>query len=112
MRHRLLLMTVGMLFSVLAAQGARVTFFATDLPEGVGEMKAYNGRAQIQSGAVVSMGARITFVAEEAQGYVVDWFVDGERLATAGENTLTKVVTKNITVEARYHVPYKVIFAL
>ncbi len=111
MRHRLLLMTVGMLFSVLAAQGARVTFFATDLPEGVGEMKAYNGRAQIQSGAVVSMGARITFVAEEAQGYVVDWFVDGERLATAGENTLTKVVTKNITVEARYHVPYKVIFA-
>lgn len=110
MRHRLLLMTVGMLFSVLAVQGARVTFFATDQPEGVGEMTAYSGSTQLQSGAIVSTGTRVTFKIQEAQGYVIDWYVDETLVDEAAGYTYTQVVTKSITVEARYHLPFKVIF--
>lgn len=99
-----------MLLSVLTAQGARITFFTTDLPAGTEDMKAYNGHTQLPSGAVVSTGARITFVAHEAQGYMIDWYVNDELQTGIHDYTLVRTITSNVTVEARYHEPYKLIF--
>ena len=111
MKGKWMLLVVSMLMAALTAQGARVTFFATGQPEGAEEMTAYNGKARLTSGSVVSTGARITFVAPEAKGYVVDWYVNDVCVSEAGENTYTMVIIRNTTVEARYHLPYKLIFA-
>ena len=110
-KGRWTLLVVSMLFSVLTAQGARITFFTTDLPAGVEDIRAYNGTTPLQSGAVVSTGTRVTFVAQALIGYTIDWYVDNVLVEEAVGTTYTKAVTKSITVEARYHTTFKVIFA-
>ena len=74
-------------------------------------MVAYSGNIPLQSGAVVSTGTKVTFEAPLVQGYVIDWYVDEVLAEEAANNTYTKMITKNTTVEARYHTAYKVIFA-
>jgi len=111
MKSRWALVVVSLLFAVLTVQGARITYFTTDKPEGVGEMTAYSGKTQLQSGAIVATGTRVTFQAQEATGFVIDWYVDDTLVDEAAGYTYTLMVTKSITVEARYHLPFKVIFA-
>ena len=111
MKNRWALIAVSLLLSVLTAQGAKITYFATGQPEGVGEMTAFSGSTQLASGAVVSTGTKVTFKAQEATGFVIDWYVDEKLVDEAAGYTYTQMVTKSITVEARYHLPFKVIFA-
>ena len=74
------------------------------------EISAFSGTTELQSGAVVSTGAKVTFKAQNAYGFVVDWYVD-DKLVAEAVSSYTMSVTKSITVEARYHEAYKVIFA-
>lgn len=110
MNSRRIFLAVTMLLWVFAAQGARITFFSTNRPADVGEISAYSGTTELQSGAIVSTGTKVTFQAHSAYGYVVDWYLDDVLVAEA-VTSYTKLITKSVTVEARYHEAFKVIFA-
>lgn len=110
MKSRRILLTLTTLLWVFVAQAARITFFSTNRPADVEEISAFSGTTELQSGAVVSTGAKVTFKAQNAYGFVVDWYVD-DKLVAEAVSSYTMSVTKSITVEARYHEAYKVIFA-
>ena len=110
MKSRRILLTLTTLLWVFAAQAARITFFSTNRPADVEEISAFSGTTELQSGAVVSTGAKVTFKAQNAYGFVVDWYVD-DKLVAEAVSSYTMSVTKSVTVEARYHEAYKVIFA-
>ena len=110
MKSRRILLTLTTLLWVFVAQAARITFFSTNRPADVEEISAFSGTTELQSGAVVSTGTKVTFKAQNAYGFVVDWYVD-DKLVAEAVSSYTKSVTKSITVEARYHEAYKVIFA-
>ncbi len=110
MKSRRILLTLTTLLWVFVAQAARITFFSTNRPADVEEISAFSGTTELQSGAVVSTGTKVTFKAQNAYGFVVDWYVD-DKLVAEAVSSYTMSVTKSITVEARYHEAYKVIFA-
>ena len=110
MKSRRILLALTTLLWVFAAQAARITFFSTNRPADVEEISAFSGSAELRSGAVVSIGTKVTFKAQNAYGLVVDWYVD-DKLVAEAVSSYTKNITKSITVEARYHTAYKVIFA-
>ena len=110
MKSRRILLTLTTLLWVFVAQAARITFFSTNRPADVEEITAFSGNTELQSGAVVSTGTKVTFKAQNAYGFVVDWYVD-DKLVAEAVSSYTMSVTKSITVEARYHEAYKVIFA-
>ena len=86
------LLSLTMLLWVFAAQAARITFFSTNRPAYVEEIRAFSGTTELKSEALVSTGTKVTFMAQNANGYVIDWYVDDQLVAEAIDS-----YTKNIT---------------
>lgn len=108
--RRAFLLTVGLLCLLLQVEAITVTFQATGIPEGWGEMKAWANNTRIQSGADVALGAKLTFTVPSGPARSIEWYVNDKRYQTSGFSLVATAVT-DIHVEARYREPYKVIFA-
>ena len=66
-----------------------INYSCTDLPEGCGELTATVSDTLIESGAIADSLSTLKIVAQKAPRYHVDWYVNGEKLATEDPFVLT-----------------------
>jgi len=110
---RLLLIFSGVMFLLLPAMAATVTFSSTNKPATWAKLKAAVGTVPIESGASVDSGTVVVFTADEGIGYHVDWYVNDVLDSVSyhsTHNTLLLTITGDTKVEARYVEHFKYVF--